>query len=70
MFMHVFQTGIKNMETMEKDGKVYCRFSRPVEMTSIFVTPNTDPPQISQKVFDLRRDWYVQLAWGYTFDGK
>lgn len=60
------QVGIVNMSTVQKDGYIYCRFSRPIVMS---VDHISDPPTPINRTFDLSKDWYLFLSWGYTFTG-
>ncbi|KAK3094761.1 hypothetical protein FSP39_005869 [Pinctada imbricata] len=55
---------IWNMRTMHKDGMLYCSFTRPKRMRLV----NANFPNKTQ-YFDLNDDYYVMVAWGYTYKG-
>ncbi|XP_064601139.1 ferric-chelate reductase 1-like [Liolophura sinensis] len=63
-----YTVGVVNMTTVQKDGYIYCRFARPIVMPPLVsVNYTSDPPTPITQTFDLSKDWYLFLAWGYTF---
>ncbi|KAK3095824.1 hypothetical protein FSP39_019695 [Pinctada imbricata] len=56
---------LSNMTTMEKDGMVYCSFTRPMVMS----LPHPEHPNVTFK-YDLNQDYYVMLAKGHTYRGS
>ncbi|XP_064603151.1 ferric-chelate reductase 1-like [Liolophura sinensis] len=63
-----YTAGIVNMTTVQKDGYIYCRFSRPIVMSDLVsVNYTSDPPTPINHSFDFSEDWYLFLGWGYTY---
>nr|KAG5693791.1 hypothetical protein BaRGS_029421 [Batillaria attramentaria] len=56
---------LRNLQTKQEDGKIYCRFTRPESMDVVYYHAPYDPPEIF--TFDLQIDFYVFIAWGYTY---
>lgn len=52
------------MTVSVQDGKLYCEFTRPKDMSVV----NMMNP--SERLgFDLKNDYYVMIAWGYLHRG-
>ena len=59
--------GLTKLQTMQQDGRVFCRFTRPLSMDVIAMPSKAGPPNVIP--FDLSVDFFLFLAWGYTYRG-
>ena len=53
------------MQGTYSDGKLYCRFTRPLVMSLYIGEGHT-----TTMTHDLTDDYYLMLAWGPTMDGN
>ncbi|KAL5021328.1 hypothetical protein ScPMuIL_000483 [Solemya velum] len=56
-----YREGLIDMETQMEDGKILCRFKRPIAMTLYTFS--------GMMTFNLSNPYYVMLAWGQTYAG-
>ncbi|XP_064601249.1 ferric-chelate reductase 1-like [Liolophura sinensis] len=57
------------MATAEKDGKIYCRFSRPKSLASMKVEEEDDPSGPTEITIDLSSGKVIFIAVGKTYNG-
>ncbi|XP_012942974.1 putative ferric-chelate reductase 1 homolog [Aplysia californica] len=58
------RTNLTNLEVAaQRDGKIYCRFSRPVSMELLLEQGRSLVPM----TFDLREEFHLFLAWGHIY---
>lgn len=57
--------GLRDLQTMQKDGKVFCRLTRPEAMQVVSMPSPEGPAEVL--TFDLSVDFFLFLAWGYTY---
>ncbi|KAK3590179.1 hypothetical protein CHS0354_041235, partial [Potamilus streckersoni] len=55
-------SNLTDMEVQQRDGRIYCRFARPMVTQMYGVGPQ-------RYTFDLNNQYYIFLAWGKLYKG-